>query len=162
MDFLYYEPFRTMSTWQTSMQNCKVCLFHADLLAQPSFSATPRNYLESGGAVQDRTIYEDAIFAKTLLNLGLLDERDYRPICLCLSTCPILCVARIIHLFGYKPETSFQRIQMRSRDVESGITMDYLEMLYQEYEVFIEEIGKTIPVIRVPWEEFVLQKTRPS
>ena len=33
-------------------------------------------------------------------------------------------------------------------------TMDYLEMLYQEYEVFIESIGKTIPVIRVPWEEF--------
>ena len=31
-----------------------------------------------GGGVQDRTIYEDAIFAKTLLNLGLMDERDYR------------------------------------------------------------------------------------
>jgi len=27
-------------------------------------------------------------------------------------------------------------------------------MLYQEYEIFIEDIGKTIPVIRVPWEEF--------
>ena len=31
-----------------------------------------------GGGVQDRTIYEDAVFAKTLVNLGLMDERDYR------------------------------------------------------------------------------------
>jgi len=52
------------------------------------------------------------------------------------------------------PKTSYERIQMRSRDVESGISMEYLEMLYQEYEIFIEDIGKTIPVIRVPWEEF--------
>ncbi len=27
-------------------------------------------------AVQDRTIYEDSIFAKMLVNLGLMDERD--------------------------------------------------------------------------------------
>ena len=47
-----------------------------------------------------------------------------------------------------------KRIQMRSRDVESGISLEYLEMLYREYEAFIEEIGRTIPVIRVPWEEF--------
>ncbi|MCO4761763.1 MAG: deoxynucleoside kinase, partial [Myxococcales bacterium] len=29
-------------------------------------------------AIQDRTIYEDAIFAKMLAGQGLLDERDYR------------------------------------------------------------------------------------
>jgi deoxyadenosine/deoxycytidine kinase len=31
-----------------------------------------------GGAVQDRTIYEDAVFARTLVDQGLMDERDYR------------------------------------------------------------------------------------
>lgn len=110
---------------------------------------------KGGGAVQDRTIYEDAIFAKTLLNLGLLDERDYQTyLSLFKHMSNFMCRPSIIIYLDIKPETSFQRIQMRSRDVESGITMDYLEMLYQEYEVFIEEIGKTIPVIRVPWEEF--------
>lgn len=31
-----------------------------------------------GGAVQDRTIYEDAVFAKTLVKQGLMDQRDYQ------------------------------------------------------------------------------------
>ena len=31
-----------------------------------------------GGGIQDRTIYEDAVFAKMLVNLKLMDERDYR------------------------------------------------------------------------------------
>ncbi|MEC7984938.1 MAG: deoxynucleoside kinase, partial [Myxococcota bacterium] len=53
-----------------------------------------------------------------------------------------------------KPETSMERIAMRNREVESGIGLDYLQMLYQEYEDFIEDISRTIPVIRVPWEQF--------
>ena len=32
--------------------------------------------------------------------------------------------------------------------------MDYLNMLYQEMQVFIEDIARSIPVIRVPWEDF--------
>ena len=31
-----------------------------------------------GGGVQDRTIYEDAVFAKTLVRQELMDERDYQ------------------------------------------------------------------------------------
>lgn len=108
-----------------------------------------------GGGVQDRTIYEDAIFAKTLLNLGLMDERDYRTyLALFKHMSNFMCRPNIIIYLDIKPETSMKRIQMRSRDVESGISLEYLEMLYQEYEDFIEEIGRTIPVIRVPWEEF--------
>ena len=73
--------------------------------------------------------------------------------------CPLnmsnfMCRPNIIIYLDIQPETSMKRIQMRSRDVESGISLEYLEMLYREYEVFIEEIGRTIPVIRVPWEEF--------
>ena len=30
------------------------------------------------GGVQDRTIYEDSIFAKMLRDSGLMDERDYQ------------------------------------------------------------------------------------
>ena len=108
-----------------------------------------------GGAVQDRTIYEDAIFAKTLLNLGLLDERDYQTyLSLFKHMSNFMCRPSIIVYLDIQPETSMERINLRSRDVESGISLDYLKMLYQEYELFIEQIAKTIPVIRVPWEEF--------
>ena len=43
---------------------------------------------------------------------------------------------------------------MRNRDVESGITMEYLEGLRNEYEDFIAQISRSIPVIRVSWEQF--------
>lgn len=107
------------------------------------------------GAVQDRTIYEDAIFAKSLVNLGLMDDRDYRTyLSLFRHMSNFMCRPNIIIYLDISPETSFERIKMRSRDVESEISLEYLEMLHKEYEIFIEDIGRTIPVIRVPWEEF--------
>ena len=110
---------------------------------------------QGGGAIQDRTIYEDSIFAKTLLNLGLMDERDYRTyLNLFKNMSNFMCRPNLIIYLDLKPKTSLERIHMRSRDVESEISLDYLEMLYQEYEIFIEEIARTIPVIRVPWEQF--------
>jgi deoxyadenosine kinase len=110
---------------------------------------------QGGGAIQDRTIYEDAIFAKTLLNLGLLNERDYRTyLALFKNMSNFMCRPNFIIYLDIQPETSMERIQMRSRDVESEISLEYLQMLYKEYEIFIEEIARTIPVIRVPWERF--------
>ena len=47
-----------------------------------------------------------------------------------------------------------ERIRLRIRDVESGISLDYIKMLYQEYETFIQSVSKTIPVIRVSWEQY--------
>ena len=65
-----------------------------------------------------------------------------------------MCRPNIIVYLDISPKTSMERIKMRSRDVESGISLEYLEMLQTEYEMFIEEIARTMPVIRVPWEQF--------
>jgi len=108
-----------------------------------------------GGGVQDRTIYEDAVFAKTLVNLGLMDERDYSTyLDLFRHMSNFMCRPHIIIYLDLSPETSMKRIEQRSRDVESGISMDYLEMLHREYEAFINDIAKMVPVIRVSWEQY--------
>lgn len=108
-----------------------------------------------GGGVQDRTIYEDAVFAKTLVNLGLMDDRDYRTyLDLFKHMSNFMCRPHIIVYLDLSPETSMERIHQRSRDVESGISLDYLKMLHQEYETFIQSVSKTIPVIRVSWEQY--------
>ena len=51
-------------------------------------------------------------------------------------------------------ERSMERIQQRSRDVESGVTLEYLAALYREYESFIENISRTVPTVRVDWDQF--------
>jgi deoxyadenosine kinase len=108
-----------------------------------------------GGGVQDRTIYEDAVFAKMLVNLGLMDERDYRTyLDLFRHMSNFMCRPSVIIYLDVTPDESMKRIQMRSRDVESGISRAYLDALYKEYESFIGDISRTVPVIRVDYARF--------
>ncbi|HUK13717.1 MAG TPA: deoxynucleoside kinase [Thermoanaerobaculaceae bacterium] len=107
------------------------------------------------GGVQDRTIYEDAIFARTLRDLGLMDARDYDTyIALFRNLSNFMCRPTLIIYLDVTPEKSLERIKVRSRGIESGITLDYLSRLYDGYEQFLKEISRLIPVLRVHWDEF--------
>ena len=106
-------------------------------------------------AVQDRTIYEDSIFAKMLAKTGLMDERDYRTyVQLFRNMSNFMCKPSVIVFLDVSPESSADRIRSRSRDVESKIELGYLQALYDGYQEFIESISKVIPVIRIDYERF--------
>ena len=108
-----------------------------------------------GGGVQDRTIYEDAVFAKMLVDLGLLEERDYQTyLALFRHMSNFMCRPNVIVYLDVRPERSLERVRARDRSVESGITLEYLTALYTEYGRFIEDISRTIPVIRVDYDQF--------
>lgn len=107
------------------------------------------------GGVQDRTIYEDAIFAKTLRDMNLMEPRDYETyVNLFRNLSNFMCRPNAIVYLDVSPQTSLKRIKERSRDCESTITLDYLGRLYDNYESFVQEISKLIPVIRVGYDEF--------
>ena len=105
--------------------------------------------------MQDRTIYEDSIFAKMLAETGLMDERDYRTY---LELFPhmsnFMCKPNLIVYLDVSPERSLERIHSRGRDMESGISLEYLTALYNGYEEFISDISRLIPVIRVDYDRF--------
>ncbi len=106
-------------------------------------------------AVQDRTIYEDSIFAKMLAKTGLMDERDYRTYQqLFRHMSNFMCKPNLIVYLDVEPERSMERIQHRGRGMESGISLEYLKALYAGYEDFITDISKVIPVIRVDYDRF--------
>ena len=108
-----------------------------------------------GGGVQDRTIYEDAVFAKMLVQLELMDARDYdNYLSLFRHMSNFMCRPNLIVYLDVKPERSMERIKMRSRDVETGISLEYLTALYQGYEEFVSDISRTIPVVRVDYDRF--------
>ncbi|TNF37855.1 MAG: deoxynucleoside kinase [Deltaproteobacteria bacterium] len=109
----------------------------------------------SRGAVQDRTIYEDSIFARVLVDMGLMDERDYQTyVSLFKNLSRFMCKPTAIVYLHSSPETCFERIQKRGRGVEKVVTLEYLQRLYAAYEDFVLDISKTIPVIQVDWENF--------
>ncbi len=106
-------------------------------------------------AVQDRTIYEDSIFAKTLADVGLMDPRDYRTyVQLFRNISNFMCKPSVIVYLDVSPERSLERIQRRSRDIESKVSLEYLTALYAAYAKFVTDISKVIPVIRVDYERF--------
>eukprot|EP00462_Mataza_sp_D1_P001947 CAMPEP_0175096580 /NCGR_PEP_ID=MMETSP0086_2-20121207/4809_1 /TAXON_ID=136419 /ORGANISM="Unknown Unknown, Strain D1" /LENGTH=287 /DNA_ID=CAMNT_0016369993 /DNA_START=61 /DNA_END=924 /DNA_ORIENTATION=+ len=107
------------------------------------------------GGVQDRTIYEDSIFAKMLKDSGLMSDRDYstyRDLFQHMSN--FMKKPNIIVHLDVSPEESHRRIAMRNRGCESGITLEYLQNLHKAYESFIQEISRMIPVIKVDYERF--------
>lgn len=107
------------------------------------------------GGVQDRTIYEDSVFAKMLLDGGLMDQRDYNTyIELFKNMSNFMKKPNIIVHLDVKPEEAMERIRTRARGCETGITVEYLRGLYNAYSIFIAEIARTIPVIRVDYSEF--------
>jgi deoxyadenosine kinase len=107
------------------------------------------------GGVQDRTIYEDAIFAKTLRDLDLMDPRDYETyVNLFRNLSNFMCRPNFIIYLDVAPEKSMERIRERSRGCETGITVEYLTRLYNGYEEFLQEISRLIPVLRVRWDEY--------
>lgn len=106
-------------------------------------------------AVQDRTIYEDSIFAKMLAENDLMDERDYRTYQqLFRHMSNFMCKPNVIVYLDVAPERSMERIRSRGRGMESGISLEYLQALYQGYEDFVQDISKVIPVIRVDYDRF--------
>jgi deoxyadenosine kinase len=53
------------------------------------------------------------------------------------------------------PQTSLERIHERDRSCESTVSIEYLQQLSDNYEAFLGEIARLIPVLRVKWEEFI-------
>lgn len=106
-------------------------------------------------AVQDRTIYEDSIFAKMLAETGLMDERDYRTYLeLFRHMSHFMCKPNLIVYLDVSPERSLERIRSRARDMEKAISLDYLKSLHAGYEEFIADISRLIPVIRIDYDRF--------
>ena len=153
---VYYEPVDDNEYLADFYRDTeKYCFATQIYLLNRRFQQHQEIIWRGGGGVQDRTIYEDAVFAKTLVDQGLMDERDYRTyLDLFRHMSNFMCRPNIIVYLDLKPETSLERINMRSRNVESGISLEYLTMLHQEYETFIDQIARSIPVIRVSWERF--------
>ena len=87
-------------------------------------------------AILDRSIYEDAyIFARALHHLGNLNERDYlayrRVFELLVSTLP---PPNLLINLKAPIDVLMERIRRRGRDIESGITADYLTLLDSFYD----------------------------
>jgi len=91
--------------------------------------------------VQDRTIYEDAyIFAPNLHDMGLMSTRDFNNYFELFETMSsqIRPPDLLIYLRASIP-TLVSHIQMRGREYEGSMSLDYLRRLNERYENWIAD-----------------------
>lgn len=109
------------------------------------------------GAVADRGIWADTIFAKMLAEQGNMEDRDYKCYLdlfdnMMLRDMPL---PQMMVYLKCSPETALKRIKLRARGAEEGMSLEYLYDLKEHYEAFfrdIESIG--VKVLTLDWEEF--------
>ena len=112
-----------------------------------------------GGVVQDRTIYEDTIFARSHHEDGLMDDRDYLTYTNHFNIMKrFLQYPDIILYLRISPEQAMERIRERARDVEKDIDISYIQRLYYGYEEFVEEMDRYTVVLTLDWSEFLPTK----
>jgi len=101
-------------------------------------------------AILDRSIYEDAyIFARALHHLGNLNERDYQAYIRVFSLVTAGLPRPDLLIYLKAPvEVLYNRIQSRGRDIEKGITQEYLGLLDVFYEEWLKSFD-TCPVLTI-------------
>jgi len=106
--------------------------------------------------IQDRTIYEDAhIFAPNLHSMGLMSTRDfenYKSLFDSISA-QVKEPDLLIYLRAGIPKLVHQ-IQMRGRDYEDAIRLDYLKRLNERYEAWISTYKGKLLIFNVDDMDF--------
>ncbi len=104
-------------------------------------------------AIADRSIYEDAhIFARVLHHMDNLSERDYQSYRRIYDMVVAGLPKPDLLLYLKAPvPVLHDRIQRRGRDMEKGITSEYLALLETFYDEWME-VFDLCPVLTIPTE----------
>lgn len=145
----YLEDFyKDIERWTFNMQMfllAKRFQQHQEVLWSPLHRA-------GGGIVQDRTIYEDTIFARMHHEDGLMVGRDWDTYINHFHVMQgFLRYPDVILYLRVEPEVAAERIRERDREAEREIPMSYLQRLHEGYEEFVEEMGRYTVVVPFDW-----------
>jgi deoxyadenosine/deoxycytidine kinase len=105
---------------------------------------------DSRSAIIDRSIYEDAeIFARAALKLGTINERDYltyrKVFDLVVKNLPS---PDLLIYLRAPVDILMERIRARGREMEQGVTADYLALLESLYQEWLDGFD-TCPVLTI-------------
>jgi deoxyadenosine kinase len=153
---VYYEPVETNEYLSKFYTDMKKYSFPMQIyLLNHRFKQHQQMIWSDTNVIQDRSIYEDVIFAKMLYEDGLMNELDFQTYRhLFQNMANFLHRPDIIVYLDVEPEIALERIKQRSRGCETGITVEYLKSLKKGYEDWLEDISPRIPVIKIDWNEF--------
>jgi deoxyadenosine kinase len=110
---------------------------------------------ENKNCVQDRTIYEDVIFARLLNRSGIINDLDFKTYMqLFENMTSFIRHPDIVVFLDVEPEKAMERIKKRGRECEKHISLEYLVTLRDGYEEWLKDIEGKVPIIRIDWNTY--------
>ena len=111
------------------------------------------------GVVQDRTIWEDTIFARMLNKTPdkIISDLDYNTYLDLFDNMVLreLVFPQLLIFLDCRVETAMERIRDRGRETEKSITVEYLRHLQENYYQFADEMESAgVRILRLNWETF--------
>ena len=148
----YLEDFyQDISRWTFNMQ----MFLLAQRFEQHQAVIWDQCHKNGGGVVQDRTIYEDTIFARMHRDDGLMDDRDWKTYIGHFNIMKgFLRYPDVIVYLRTDPNVALDRIRERARNAERGMELSYLHRLHKGYEEFADEMQRYTVVVPVNWTFF--------
>ncbi len=107
--------------------------------------------------IQDRTIYEDAhIFAPNLYEMGLMTKRDFESYQHLFRTMEAhIDPPDLMIYLKSNVSTLVDHIQMRGRDYEGNMSLDYLKKLNKKYDEWIDGYPSELLIIPIDELDFI-------
>jgi deoxyadenosine/deoxycytidine kinase len=163
---MYQEPvdpdfldafYKDMKRYSFAFQVCKL---HERWALQMSAAAETMLNEEYCGALLDRSLWGDFVFATKLYHDGLMDEHEYRIYRMAVRNMMlVLFPPTIIMYLNAQPDTCFERIRKRDRPQERGITLEYLQGIHKGYLDLIKQSksgrfpwSHAVEVLVIPWD----------
>jgi deoxyadenosine/deoxycytidine kinase len=112
------------------------------------------------GAVLDRSLSGDRVFAKMHKEAGNIEEIDWMTYETAYAImCRSLLPPTLLVFLDVQPETAFERMQKRNRQAETGVPLEYLVKLREGYQDLLNEAERgllpwshAVRVCRIPWD----------
>jgi deoxyadenosine/deoxycytidine kinase len=125
-------------------------------------SAAAETMVDGGyeGAMLDRCLWGDLVFAEALFKAGILHKKEWEIYLTALRNMALVLFPPTILIYlSARPETCLERIKERGRPQEAGITLEYLQTIHEGYLRRLEEAkageypwSHAMQYMIVPWD----------
>ena len=145
LELFYKDPKR----WAFSMQ---IYLLHQRYAMQQLAAYEATGVGGYAGAVLDRSLSGDLVFAKMLMKSGHIDPLDFETYKIAYNImCRSLLPPTLLIYLDVQPQTAFDRMKKRNRNAETGVPLEYLVDLRKGYIELIADAEKAL----LPWAHSV-------
>lgn len=151
LQLFYDDPDRWSASFQFAMLHRRWAM---------QMAAAAETMLDGGGAILDRSLWGDMVFAKMLMQAGKIHPKEWEIYLMAVRNMSLVLFPPTVLLYlSARPETCLERIRRRGRPQEKDITLEYLQKVHAGYQELLRDAktamfpwSHAVNVLVIPWD----------